>query len=277
MSRSRAVSALAAWQHYTMECKASWAWHAQRRDLRNTVVAGLTSGCLFGAFYLPARGGGRLRGSLLGAGLGASVALPVGYLQQQLQTVVDSKSPAPEIPSTAAGTSGQQREMARRIPRHSSGTTDSGGGNQGPAGRYPNGVNRDRFSLLTAVLQKHAKLRLYTVDIHTNVVGGLAVKEPASDLAIAVAIASSYYESPVPPTIAVIGEIGLGGEIRPVSHLDRRLIEAAKLGFTTAVVPRTPSGMQKQGGKSNRGIATVECATISEALHAVLGPPQHRN
>ncbi|KAK9846706.1 hypothetical protein WJX84_009428, partial [Apatococcus fuscideae] len=90
-----------------------------------------------------------------------------------------------------------------------------GGGNQGPAGRYPNGVNRDRFSLLTAVLQKHAKLRLYTVDIHTNVVGGLAVKEPASDLAIAVAIASSYYESPVPPTIAVIGEIGLGGEIRP--------------------------------------------------------------
>ena len=82
------------------------------------------------------------------------------------------------------------------------------GGNQGPAGRFPSGVNRDRFSLLTAVLQKHAKLRLYTVDIHTNVVGGLAVKEPATDLAVAVAIASSYYEQPVPPTIAVIGEIG---------------------------------------------------------------------
>ena len=70
---------------------------------------------------------------------------------------------------------------------------------------------------------------------------------------------------------------GLGGEIRPVSHLDRRLIEAAKLGFTTAVVPRTPSGMQKPAGKGNKGIATIECATISEALQAVLGPPQHRN
>ena len=100
-----------------------------------------------------------------------------------------------------------------------------GGGNQGPAGRYPSGVNRDRFSLLTAVLQKHAKLRLYTVDIHTNVVGGgLAVKEPASDLAIAVAIASSYYETLVPPTIAVIGEIGAGGTTRFCSTWARALL-----------------------------------------------------
>ena len=114
--------------------------------------------------------------------------------------------------------------------RNKMGMAVQGGGHQGPAGRYPSGVNRDRFSLLTAVLQKHAKLRLYTVDIHTNVVGGLAVKEPATDLAVAVAIASSYYEKPVPPTIAVIGEIGGN----PTKSPKLRSVTPPPLGFAQA-------------------------------------------
>lgn len=80
--------------------------------------------------------------------------------------------------------------------------------------RAPTGVSRDRLSLILAVLSKHTSMKPFSVNIHTNVVGGLVMKEPAADLAIAIAIASSYYEQPVPADLAVIGEIGLAGEIR---------------------------------------------------------------
>ncbi len=79
---------------------------------------------------------------------------------------------------------------------------------QGPPLRIPNGINRNRMNLITAVLTKHARLRLHTVDCHTNVVGGLTLTEPATDLAVALAIASSYYDRPISPHLAAIGEIG---------------------------------------------------------------------
>ena len=79
---------------------------------------------------------------------------------------------------------------------------------QGPPLRIPNGINRNRMNLITAVLTKHARLRLHTVDCHTNVVGGLTLTEPATDLAVALAIASSYYDRPISPDLAAIGEIG---------------------------------------------------------------------
>ncbi len=83
-----------------------------------------------------------------------------------------------------------------------------------PALRVPSGVLRDRLSLILAVLSKHTPMKPFSVNVHTNVVAGLTMREPASDLAIAVAIASSYYERPVPADMAVIGEIGLAGEVR---------------------------------------------------------------
>ena len=88
------------------------------------------------------------------------------------------------------------------------------GASSSPALRVPSGVSRDRLSLILAVLSKHTPINPFSVNVHTNVVGGLTMREPAADLAIAVAIASSYYEQPVPADLAVIGEIGLAGEIR---------------------------------------------------------------
>ena len=79
---------------------------------------------------------------------------------------------------------------------------------QGPPLRMPNGIHRNRLSLIMAVLSKHARLRLHSVDCHTNVVGGLTLTEPATDLAVALAVASSYFERPIPQDIAIIGEIG---------------------------------------------------------------------
>ena len=72
----------------------------------------------------------------------------------------------------------------------------------------PNGIHRNRLSLIMAVLSKHARLRLHSVDCHTNVVGGLTLTEPATDLAVALAVASSYFERPIAQDIAIIGEIG---------------------------------------------------------------------
>lgn len=77
-----------------------------------------------------------------------------------------------------------------------------------------NGVDRNRLSLILAVLTKHTSMKTYGQDIHTNVVGGLSMTEPATDLAVAVAIASSYYEKPLSRDVAVVGEIGLAGELR---------------------------------------------------------------
>jgi len=79
---------------------------------------------------------------------------------------------------------------------------------QGPPLRIPNGIHRNRLSLILAVLTKHAKLRLHSVDCHTNVVGGLTLTEPATDLAVALAIASSYFDRPIACDVAAIGEIG---------------------------------------------------------------------
>ena len=80
--------------------------------------------------------------------------------------------------------------------------------------RVPNGLNRNRLSLIMAVLAKHAGLRLSSTDLHTNVVGGLTMSEPATDLAVAIAIASSYYEQPTPADCAVVGELGEPASLR---------------------------------------------------------------
>jgi DNA repair protein RadA/Sms len=123
--------------------------------------------------------------------------------------------------------------------------------------RTANGVDFNRLLLITAVLTKRAGLALGNQDIMVNVVGGLRVNEPAADLGIALAIASSLRGATIDPNLVAIGELGLSGELRAVPHADRRLSEAAKLGFNRCLVPKTtkvdvPQGMELIGAESVR-------------------------
>lgn len=128
--------------------------------------------------------------------------------------------------------------------------------------RTTNGIDYNRMLLIIAVLSKQIPLKLHEHDIFLNVVGGVKVGEPASDLAVAIAIASSYNNVPVASDIAFIGEVGLNGELRTVSQLSTRLNEAAKLGFKRVMVPK----MRRVPSDVPRGLKLVEAADLSEAL-----------
>jgi DNA repair protein RadA/Sms len=105
--------------------------------------------------------------------------------------------------------------------------------------RTPNGIDMNRLLLLVAVLSKRLGLKLGDQDVFVNVIGGLHIGEPAVDLAVAAAIASSYRDAPIAPDVAMIGEVGLSGELRAVGQLPARLNEAAKLGFKRVLIPKT--------------------------------------
>jgi len=104
--------------------------------------------------------------------------------------------------------------------------------------RVANGIDFNRLLLLIAVLTKRAGLQLANQDVIINVVGGLKINEPAVDLAVAMAIASSLTDHEVDSCLAVVGEVGLSGEVRAISHIDRRVAEAARQGFTRCIVPK---------------------------------------
>jgi DNA repair protein RadA/Sms len=135
--------------------------------------------------------------------------------------------------------------------------------------RTGNGVDFNRLLLLTAVLSKRMGLNLSEQDIFVNVIGGLRVNEPAADLAIATAIASSYRNVPVAADLAILGEIGLSGELRSVGQLSRRLTEAAKLGFSRALVPRNALRRKHQGDIPD-GIEAIGARTLRDALDVAL-------
>ncbi|MCX6000278.1 MAG: DNA repair protein RadA, partial [Chloroflexi bacterium] len=105
--------------------------------------------------------------------------------------------------------------------------------------RTANGIDMNRLLLIVAVLSKRAGIPLGNQDIIVNVVGGLRIGEPAIDLAVALAIGSSFGDREVDPNLVAVGEIGLSGEVRPVPQMERRLAEAARQGFTRCVVPST--------------------------------------
>jgi DNA repair protein RadA/Sms len=128
--------------------------------------------------------------------------------------------------------------------------------------RTPNGIDMNRLLLIGAVLSKRMGLKLFEQDIFVNVVGGMKIDEPASDLAMATAIASSYFDTPVPPDLALIGEIGLTGELRTVAQLPARLAEASKLGFTRAIIPR----LRRKLPDVPQGLKLIEARNIGEAL-----------
>ncbi len=133
--------------------------------------------------------------------------------------------------------------------------------------RTPNGVDFNRLLLTAAVLTRRVGLRLGEQDIFVNVIGGLQIEEPAADLAMAVAIASSMRNAPVRAETVLIGEIGLSGELRMVGQMPARLREAAKLGFKTAIVPRR----LRRGEPWPDTIQIIESRSLKQALdHALL-------
>jgi DNA repair protein RadA/Sms len=132
--------------------------------------------------------------------------------------------------------------------------------------RTSNGFDSNRLLLVTAVLSKRLNVGLYDQDVYLNVVGGLRVDEPAADLAVALAVLSSFKDRPIDPGLVAIGEIGLSGEIRGVAQLERRIREAAQLGFTRAVVPQAPGAAPLP----DLGIEVLTVRTLRDAA-LVLG------
>lgn len=132
--------------------------------------------------------------------------------------------------------------------------------------RTANGVDFNRLLLVSAVLTRRAGVKLSDQDIFMNVVGGMTITEPAADLAVAVAITSSYRDKPVRMDTVLIGEIGLSGELRAVSQTAIRLREAAKLGFKRAILPRR----LRQGEPLPKEIQAIEVRSLKEALKEAL-------
>lgn len=132
--------------------------------------------------------------------------------------------------------------------------------------RTSNGVDYNRLLLLSAVLSKRVGLRLFEQDIFVNVIGGLKIDEPASDLATAIAMASSYYDAPVPADTAFIGEIGLSGELRTVNQLPMRLNEAAKIGFRKVVIPK----MRRKLEDIPPELELIQVRNVAEALSRIM-------
>lgn len=133
--------------------------------------------------------------------------------------------------------------------------------------RTPNGIEFNRLLLISAVLTRRAGIKLTDQDVFVNVVGGLKINEPAADLAVAVAIASSIKDIPVKADTILIGEIGLSGELRMASRMSDRLGEAAKLGFQSAIIPKR---LRSGGSTWPKGIEIIEARSLNQALKAAL-------
>ncbi len=146
--------------------------------------------------------------------------------------------------------------------------------NFGNARCTTNGIEHNRLLMLLAVLTKRVGLAVGNHDVYANVVGGFTLEEPAVDLGVAAAIASSYREKHIPPDIALIGEIGLSGELRPVSRLALRVREAAKLGFKRCIVPSAGKGAQVTRELEHSALPAdfrvITSSTLAVALEIVL-------
>jgi DNA repair protein RadA/Sms len=133
--------------------------------------------------------------------------------------------------------------------------------------RTVNGIDFNRLLLTVAVLTRRVGIRLSDQDVFVNVVGGLRVSEPAADLAVATAIASSYQDRALPEDLVLIGEIGLSGELRAVPQMGARLNEAAKLGFSKAIVPP----ISETDDLQTRGISVSRARTLREVITLAMG------
>jgi DNA repair protein RadA/Sms len=132
------------------------------------------------------------------------------------------------------------------------------------ARRLTVGLEQNRLAMLLAVLHRHAGIAAFDQDVFVNAVGGVKIDEPAADLAILLAIVSSLFSRPLPPKLVVFGEVGLAGEVRPVQRGQERLREAAKLGFTHALIPRANAPKS-----AIEGIEVIAVERVEEAVKVV--------
>jgi len=135
--------------------------------------------------------------------------------------------------------------------------------------RTTSGLDGSRVAMILAVLDKRANVPVRQADCYVSTVGGVKVSEPASDLAIALAMASSVSDRALPQGTVALGEVGLAGEIRAVTGIPRRLAEAARLGFRQAIVPNGSLG----NGPAPAGMNVIEVSDIRQAVN--LGVPAH--
>ena len=136
--------------------------------------------------------------------------------------------------------------------------------------RAVSGLDNARVAMLLAVLESRAGVRLHDAEVYAATVGGMRVIEPAADLALALAITSARRDVALPPDVVVLGEIGLAGEVRRVAGVERRLAEAARLGFTHALVP-PDSGSKRSGLRVRRSATWRSCSTtcVDSLAHRV--------
>jgi len=134
-----------------------------------------------------------------------------------------------------------------------------------PARRSAQGVDQGRLSMLLAVLERRARISLANHEVYASVVGGVKLTEPGADLGMCLALVSAATNTPLAADLVVIGEVGLAGEVRQVGHLNRRLAEASRLGFTKAIVPASAPDKVD-------GISIHKVGTLNEALAAAQLP-----
>ncbi|MBI3802292.1 MAG: DNA repair protein RadA [Nitrospirae bacterium] len=139
----------------------------------------------------------------------------------------------------------------------------------GTARRMALGVDPNRTSLLLAVLEKRAGLHLAGQDVFINVVSGIRIDEPAMDLGIAAAVASSFRERPVDPGTVIFGEIGLAGEIRGIQQAALRIREAEKLGFKRCILPKRNEEALREEGEVGQTLEVVGVSHVAEALELI--------
>jgi len=141
-----------------------------------------------------------------------------------------------------------------------------------PSGSSPrravSGIDHARAAMIAAVLEKHARLKIAVNDVYLSTVGGMRLTDPSSDLAVAVALASAYVNLPLPATAVMIGEVGLAGDLRRVNGMERRLAEAARQGFTTALIPPGCDAVPP-------GLRALQAPNIVSALEHMLDIAEH--
>ena len=143
-----------------------------------------------------------------------------------------------------------------------------------PPRRIANGIDFNRLLLIIAVLTKRAGLKLFNQDVVVNATGGLRLNEPAIDMGIALAIASSFRDRKPISSLAVLGELGLNGELRGVSQIERRIAEAARLGFKSCLTPKLTPAIASAAKQSlnSTNIQLIEASSVAEALQLGLTP-----
>jgi DNA repair protein RadA/Sms len=144
--------------------------------------------------------------------------------------------------------------------------------------RTMHGVDSGRMAMVLAVLERRCGVTLYNRDVYVSTVGGAKVGDPSADLAAAVTVASAAYDRSVNPRMIAIGEIGLAGELRRIPGTDRRLAEAARLGFAEAVIPAASDSARDRMTSLRAGLRVHAEPTLQHALHALsLFPARNRD